>query len=239
MKLISSDSRNYIVKNRRRKAIFYFLFLITSFSLTSCFDVVEEVDLKSNGVGSIKATFNLSKSKTKVASLMKLDKIDGMKIPSKGEIQTEIGDVVKILKNTKGISNVQHSLDFTNFIGTLSCDFTNVEALNSFTKTLSSHFKTKISSYSSYTYDPKGKILARNYTYSSEAKDGLLKLKPENQKSFQDAYFTSIYRFQDDVLSQDNKSGKVSANKKAVMMKVSILDLIKGNISLSNRIKLK
>lgn len=215
------------------------LVFITTLSLTSCFDVVEDVNLKSNGSGSIKATVNLSKSKVKVASLMKLDKVDGVKVPSKSEIQTELNDVVKLLRQTPGISNVQHSLDFNNFIGTLSCDFTNVGALNAFTKTLSTHFKAKVSSYSSYSYDAKTKVFARSYTYSDEAKKGLAKLKPENQKSFSDAYFTSIYRFQDNVLKQDNKVGKISDNKKAVMMRVGVLDLVNGNISLSNQISLK
>lgn len=222
-----------------RKLFVFFLFFSTVFSLTSCFDVVEEIYLKSNGAGDIKATFNLSKSKIKAASLMKLDKVDGVKVPSKAEIQSEMNDVVKILRQTPGISNVKHSLDFNNFIGTLSCDFTNVTALNSFTKTLSTHFKTKISSYSSYSYDPKAKVFARSYTYSAEAKNGLAKLKTENQKSFADAYFTSIYRFQDNVIKQDNKAGKVADNKKAVMMKVGVLDLVNGNVGLSNKITLK
>lgn len=228
-----------ISRIRKYKVFLYLLFFITIFSLTGCFDVVEDINLKSNGSGSIKATFNLSKSKTKVASLMKLDKVDGMKIPSKTEVQNEVNTVVKLLKQTQGISNVQYTLDFNNFIATLSCDFTNVAALNSFTKTLSSHFKTKVSSYSSYSYDPKTKVFARSYTYSDEAKKGLSKLKPENQKSFGDAYFTSIYRFQDNVIKQDNKIGKVAGSKKAVMMKVGILDLVNGKANLSNKIALQ
>lgn len=99
--------------------------------------------------------------------------------------------------------------------------------------------KAKVSSYSSYSYDAKTKVFARSYTYSDEAKKGLAKLKPENQKSFSDAYFTSIYRFQDNVLKQDNKVGKIADNKKAVMMRVGVLDLVNGNVSLSNQISLK
>ncbi|ERJ57573.1 hypothetical protein M472_02215 [Sphingobacterium paucimobilis HER1398] len=231
----------YMVHPIRKRSVFfvYLSMFVFAFSLTSCFDVVEDVSLKSNGSGSIKATVNLSKSKVKVASLMKLDKVDGMKVPSKGEIQNEVNDVVKLLRQTPGISNVQHSLDFNNFIGTLSCDFTNVTALNTFTKTLSTHFKAKVSSYSSYSYDAKTKIFARTSAYSDEAKKGLAKLKPENQKSFSDAFFTSIYRFEDNVLKQDNKMGKVSDNKKAVMMRVGVLDLVNGKVSLSNQISLK
>lgn len=222
-----------------RRLLAGLLIFISCITLTGCFDVVEEVYLKSSGAGTIKATFNLSKSKTKAASLMKLDKVDGIKVPSKAEIQQEMAAVVKILRQTTGVSNVQHSLDFDNFIATLSCDFTDVAALNSFTKTLSTHFKTKLSSYSSYAYDPKSKVLVRDYTYSAEAKKGLTKLKMENQKSFGDAFYTSIYRFQDDVIKQDNKAGKVAGNKKAVMMKVGVLDLVNGNVSLSNKINLK
>lgn len=219
------------------KKLFLFLFTLgLSFSLTSCFDIVEEIDLKSGGSGKIKLTVNLSKSKTKVGSLMKLDKIEGMKIPTEKEIRSQVNEVTNVLKNTKGISNVKSSLDFTNYIATLSCDFTDINALNSFTKTLSGKFKTEISQYSTYSYSPKTKTLSRNYTYNPEAKKALNKISPENRKSIQDAYFTSIYRFDNTVNNQNNKDAKIAASKKAVMLKSSLIDVMSGKVNLSNTI---
>ncbi|NGM90182.1 hypothetical protein G5B35_23070, partial [Parapusillimonas sp. SGNA-6] len=137
-----------------KKIVQNLLVICSVWMLTGCFDVVEEVDINSNGSGRIKATVNLSKSKTKVASLMKLDKVDGIKIPSKTEIQKEADAIVRLLKQTSGISDVQSSLDFDNYIATLSCSFNDVKALNAFSKILSAHFKVELSTYSSYSYDP-------------------------------------------------------------------------------------
>ncbi|TJZ50601.1 hypothetical protein FAZ15_21515 [Sphingobacterium olei] len=208
------------------------------FSLSSCFDIVEEINFQSNGAGKIKATLNLSKSKTKVASLMLLDSVNGIKVPSKTTVQKELNDIVLILKQTKGVSNVNSSLDFNNYIATLECDFNNVAALNAFTKTLSTKFKTNISGYTTYAYDASNKVFVRKYNASQDAKKEFLKLKGENQKVFNDAYFTSIYRFVDPVKKQQNSKASISANRKAVMLKTGILDLINDNTNLSNTIVL-
>lgn len=221
-----------------KKTLFFMTMLCATFLLTSCFDVVEEIDLNTNGSGRIKATVNLSKSKTKVASLMKLDKIDGIKVPTQQEIHNEVNKVSAILKATKGISNVTTALDFTNFIGTISCDFTDINALNNFSNTLSKQFKTKISDYSSYSFNTKTKVFNRSYKYANEGKKELSKLKPENQKSLHDAYFTYIYRFQGTVAKQQNGHAKVAANKKAVMLKANVLDIVNGKVDLANTINL-
>lgn len=221
-----------------KKVLFYICLFSMSFLFTGCFDIVEEIDLNANGSGKIKAIVNLSKSKTKVASLMKLDKIDGIKIPSEKDIRTEVTKVSTILKNTSGISNVKTSLDFTNFVGTISCDFSDINALNNFTKALSSQFKNKISDYSTYSYNIKTKTFNRTYKPGSEGKKELARLKPENQKSLQDAYFTYIYRFQGTVVNQKNAQAKIAGNKKAVMLKVNVLDLVNGKVDLANTITL-
>lgn len=222
-----------------KKVIFSVLMFITLCSLSSCFDIVEEINMKTNGSGSIIGTLNMSKSRTKVSSLMKLDKIDGFNIPSQAEIRKEMATVVQILKNTKGISNVDYKLDFTNYIASVSCDFQNVNALNLYTETLAKHFKTKLNTYSNYSYNSSTKTFIRNYKHNPEAIKEFNKLKPENQKSFDQAFYTSIYRFQNPVSKQDNSLGKISGNKQAVMIKVPIPTLVSGQAKLGNTIILK
>ncbi|SEG24053.1 hypothetical protein [Sphingobacterium lactis] len=217
----------------------YLLILVCCLSLTSCFDIVEEINLKTNGSGSIQGTLNLSKSRTKAASLMKLDKIDGFKIPSEAEIRREMATVVRLLQNTKGISNVKHTLDFKNYIASISCDFQNVQALNAYTATLAKHFKSNLNTYSNYSYNAGSKSFVRTYKHNPDATKEFNKLRAENQKSFDQAYYTSIYRFQDHVQKQNNGSGKISPNKQAVMVKVSIPSLARGTTNLANTIQLK
>lgn len=57
--------------------------------LSSCFEVIEEIALKNDGTGDVVLTINLSQSKTKVASVMLLDSVQGYKVPSKQKIQQE------------------------------------------------------------------------------------------------------------------------------------------------------
>lgn len=206
--------------------------------LTSCFDLVEEIGMKQDGSGNIKATLNLSKSKTKVASLMKLKTVNGIKIPSQASIKQEMENAVRTLKATPGVSNVQYSLDFNNYIATLSCNFKSVQALNEFSETLSQQFKTNITSYNSYRYDPKTQVFSRSYKYMPDMAKEFAKIPPADQKLFSDAYYTNILRFDQHVKSQTNKSAKVAANKQAVLLRVQAVSLINGSISLANTITL-
>jgi len=221
-----------------RKVFYVAGLLLSCMALTGCLDIVEEIDLKSNGAGQIKATLNMSKSKTKVASLMMLDQVNGIKVPSKTTIQNEVNTVVRLLKQTKGISNVVSQLDLNNYIVSIKCDFNDVKALNAFTKTISDHFKIKVSGNTSYAYNSGTKVFERQYKFSPEGKKEFAKLNAENQKSFNDAYFTSIYRFADPVKKQENGLAKLSSNKKAVMLKTGVVGLVNGKVDLTNRIQL-
>lgn len=223
----------------RRNWFIGLLCLLGIFMLTSCFDVVEEVNMKNNGSGSIKAMLNASKSKTKVASLLKLDKIDTYKVPSEADIRRELSTVVHLLKSTPGITNVEQRLDMQNFIASISCDFADVKALNTFTATLSKHFKIDIGSYSSYVYDSKSKTLVRGNQYNANAKEGFEKLSVESRRSFLDAFYTSIYRFDSEISAVSNSQAKISPNRRAVMLKTNLPDLINGKTDVNNRITLK
>ena len=56
---------------------------------------------------------------------------------------------------------------------------------------------------------------------------------------FDDASYTVIYRFENQVTSQNNQKAKVSKSKKAVMQRVSAMDVINGTGDFSTQILLK
>ncbi|KGE12999.1 hypothetical protein [Sphingobacterium deserti] len=206
--------------------------------LTGCFDLVEQIDMKRNGSGTIKATLNLSKSKTKVASLMRLKSVNGITIPTEATVKKEMENAVKTLRTTNGISNVQYSLDFTNYIATLSCDFKSIQALNEFSSTLSKQFKVKLTSYNSYAFNPSAQVFSRNYTYSPDIAKQFARIPNDDRQLFKDAYYTNIIRFESAVKSQVNKSAKVASNSKAVLLKIPATNLINGSTSIANTITL-
>lgn len=225
--------RRYI----KRLSLFIML-LIGCLPLTSCFDLVEQIEMNQRGAGAIKATLNLSKSRTKVASLLKMKQFNGIHIPSEATIKQEVENAVQTLKSTKGITNVRYNLDFTNYIATLSCDFEHIQALNDFSRTLSNQFKIQLTSYNSYRYDRATQTFTRAYTYAPDMAKEFSKIPDDDKNLFAEAYYTNIIRFDKNIQSQSHNQAKISANKQAVFLKVKATDLINGVTSLTNTITL-
>ncbi|MDF2475977.1 MAG: hypothetical protein K0S24_1460 [Sphingobacterium sp.] len=212
--------------------------IVMTFTLSSCFDFVEQIDLKPNGSGHIAATLNLSKSKTKVSSLMKMKSIKGIQIPTQTEMEKEIRAAVQLLKQTKGISNVQYQTDFTNFIVNISCDFSQIESLNAFSDILANRFRTKISNSNRYYYNAQTNIFERKFVTSSDWKAKFNQLGSDNTTQFADAFYTQIIRFEKPIASQANNKAKVAGNKKGVLLKLLFTDLVYGKSTLANKITL-
>lgn len=221
-----------------KKLLLFNLLLVGCLSLTGCFDLVEQIDMSHKGTGTIKATLNLSKSRTKVASLLKMKQFNGIDIPSESTIKREVEKVVQTLRSTQGITNVQYKLDFNNYIVTLSCNFEHIQALNDFSHTLSNQFKTQITSYNSYRYDQAMQTFTRSYTYTPSIAKQFSKISDDDKSHFADAYYTNIIRFDKNIQFQSHRGAKISANKRAVFLKIKVTDLIKGSTSLTNTITL-
>ncbi len=221
----------------KNSCINFFLILIL-FCFSSCFEVIEEINLKNNGSGNATITLNLSKSKTKVASIMLLDSIKGYKVPTKQKIQQELSEVVDYLKKTEGISNVKKTLDLENYIASVSFFFKDISNINNVNKNVLKKLKIKPVNNSSYTYSPSKNIFTRNYEYTNEASVQYKKLKGDVKNIFKDAFYTSIYRFENQITSYNNKAATVSKSKKAIMLKAPVLDLINGKANISNTIQL-
>ncbi|MHC5201540.1 hypothetical protein [Myroides sp. LJL119] len=219
--------------------IFKIIFFVgICFSLTSCFDFIEDITIKNNGSGHIKATLNISQSKTKLASVMNLESIYGYKIPSKEKVEQTVQEIVSLLENTPGITNVNYTLDLTNFIATLSCDFSNIKALNVFSKTIEQKFGSKLQLAKSYQYDTQKKVFTRSYNYDPSFSKALEKFDLKDKDSFNSASYTQIFRFQQAIKSSNNPSANVSGNKQNVMLKQKVVDLLDGKAVLSNTIEL-
>ena len=214
------------------------LFIILVPILSSCFEVVEEITLKNDGTGDVVLTINLSQSKTKVASVMLLDSVQGYKVPSKQKIQQELNEAVAYLKKSEGITNVKSTSDFTNYIATISFSFKDVSNINNITKNILAQQKIKATNTSSYSYNRAAKTFSRKYQPVGTAKSEFNKLKSKDKAVFNGATYTSIYRFESVVTSTTNPASNVSKSKKAVMLKAGIMDLINGKINVSNTIQL-
>lgn len=206
--------------------------------LTSCFEILEQFDFNDDGSGSFKVIANLSQSKTKLKTIMLKDEVNGHKIPSKNDIVNKLNEIEKLAKATKGISNVNHKTDFTNFIFTFSCDFNSASSLNKMVQNIRVGTENKSVPYEKYiSVNKDDKFIKRNFTFAWS--NQFLKLSKEDKEVFKDATFTGVYKLKNEVLSNSNKEAKVSANKKAVMLKMGLMDIINKTKTIQNKIQYK
>lgn len=220
------------------KRVPYLFLLIPLFFLSSCFELVEELTLNNDGSGEFQFTANLSQSKTKLKSIMLMDKVNGYKVPKEAEIRKEIESICTLAKKTGGISKVKRTIDFNEFIFSFSCHFDSVESLNQVVKNFRLSKKVRNNNHDQqFKYDKKSKRLYRNF--DAALKQEYNQLKTEDKKIFKGATYVSICRFQGQVKATSNRTTKTSPNKKATMLKVEVLDVINRKETVKNTITLK
>ena len=215
----------------------HLLLLTCILLLQSCFEIIEQVFVKDDGSGNFELVLNMSKSKTKINSIMKMKKVNGHDVPGKEEITKKVSELEKTIQQTPGISIVKTSLDFDNYIATLSCSFNKVSSLNAAVKNIGNKEKHQSPALEkSYDYDAAGKLFSRLNKFA--LKEEYNKMSNADREIFATANYTSIFRFISDVAATSNKESKVSGNKKAVMLTINALDIITGKKSIENKINL-
>ncbi|SFJ63801.1 hypothetical protein SAMN05421692_2214 [Chryseobacterium indologenes] len=218
-----------------KKIVKLFLFLLPLLFLTSCFDILDKVNVKADGTGEYTIILNASKSKTRLASISKMETINGKKVPKKSEIENKINTAAKIFKETPGITNVKTAMDFDNYIIRLSCNFKKIENINAGLeklkdqKILGKMVPTKV-----YSQNLQKKTLTRNKV--NTFKEDYEKMSKADKEVFNDARYTSVMQFENTVKSQTNNAYVLSPNKKALKLEADILDLILHKKQIQNTI---
>lgn len=208
-------------------------------TLSSCFEIIEEMQLNDNGSGTYTLLINMSESKTKLNSVMSLDSVQGYKVPKKSDIAKHLQLAQQKIAKIPGISEVSSNFDFNNFIGTIKFKFTDVQLVNNAMKLIMDEYKVKNYSIPTYYYNKASKQLVRNFKTQTETVQQYNKLKKEDKEIFQKAKFTSIYKFQSEVAQQENKAAQIAKNKKAVMQQANIHPIITNQTSINQRITLQ
>lgn len=211
------------------------LVLLPLLFLTSCFDILDKVNLRADGSGEYSLILNASKSKTRLASLSKMETVNGKKIPKKNEVEAKINEAAKIFRGISGISNVKTSADFDNYIIKLSCSFKKIENINKGIEQLKSkNILGKTIPSNIYSQDLQKKTFIRNKisTFRSDYE----KLSAADKEIFTNAKYISVLQFENTVRSQSNNSYQLSPNKKAMKLEGSILDFILQKKQIQNTV---
>lgn len=201
------------------------LFLLPLLLLTSCFDILDKVNIKADGSGEYSLILNASKSKTRLASISKMETVNGKKVPKKPEIEAKINEAARIFKTVPGISNVKTSVDFENYVIKLSCNFKKIENINAGLEQLKTkNILGKMIPTNIYSQNLPKKSFTRNKinTFKSDYD----KLSAADKEVFNNAKYTSVLQFENIVKSQSNPSYQLSPNKKAMKLEGNILDFI-------------
>ncbi len=213
------------------------LYLVLLCGLTSCFEIVEDVTFRKNGSGVLKLIINLSQSKNEINTLMKLDSNSGYRIPREKEINSYLDKAIITLKATPGSNKIVLRRDFTNWVFELETEFNNTKSLEEGMKAIYSEFSggKQFSFRNKLIYNDKS--LEREMEPFDENVKKQLN-KPTEKKIFARAKYTTIYHFENQVLTYSNKRAKLSPSKKAIMLQTNVLNLINGIESIQNNIKL-
>ena len=215
-----------------------FLFAIL-ISITSCFDVTEEVKMNADGSGELRLNIDLSQSKVNLAGYMNAGEINGVEIPSEAEIKSEIKKLKKALSKIKGISKVKAKSDFDEFVFEVTADFKNMKALN---KAINASVKTfnqtpfPLPRFKHFSFKENKFSRLFNYTeerFTQEEFDGLMSVVRYLMES---AKVVSIYRFEESIKNVSNSKAKISPSKKAVMLEGNISEFATGKKTLENHI---
>jgi hypothetical protein len=219
-----------------RTTIYLLLFSIL-ITCQSCFEIIEQLFVKNDGSGNFQLVLNMSKSKTRLNSIIKMKTINGHDVPSKEEIKNKTADIEKTISRTAGISNVKTTVDFDNYIIGITCNFNKVTQINDAVKNiyLKENPKGKASE-KIYDYNAVGNLFTRLNLFSF--KDEYKKLSNADKEVFATANYTSILKFEGTVMQASNKETKISPSKKAVMLKLNALDIITEKKSIENKITL-
>lgn len=214
------------------------LLLLCMLSFTSCIELVDDIKINNDGSGTLKYTINLSSSKVKVTSILALDSINGIRVPSISELNQRIADFQKKLDAKTGISNVTIESDFEDFIFKLRCDFTSVSALQSAIKeVVRDELRDKnVPELDAIWLNWDGQKLVRSIPEITVKKT--TEFQQEDIALLKQGTYMSITRFERPVDHFDNGSAQISGNKMNVMIKTNPHALSQNTSLLDNTIYL-
>jgi hypothetical protein len=217
----------------------FFLLLVLPLFLTSCIEIIDDLSINADGSGTFKYTINLSSSKLKVNTMLKLDSLNGKKMLKLPEIKAKINQFKSNLASQPGISNVKFEMNDPEFIGKISCDFTDVGKLQDAIKNSLASMDADIKSSADFSFNWiswNGSKLERSIPDFSQKQ--FKDLKQEDIDLLKTGNYTVISRFYKPVEKYDNANASISKSRTAVMLKANAYSLTKNSKILENTIYL-
>lgn len=217
----------------------HLLLLVLPLFLTSCIEIIDDLTLNADGSGTFKYTINLSSSKVKVNTILKLDSLNGKKVMKLPDIKAKINQFKLNLASQPGISNVKIDMNDTEFLVKLSCDFSDINKLQDAIKNSLASIDSGVKSSSDFSFNWiswNGSKFERSIPEFSQKQ--VTDLKQEDLELLKTGNYTLISRFSKTVEKCDNPNSVISKSKTAVLIKANAYSLTKNSKILENTIYL-
>jgi hypothetical protein len=194
------------------------LFIILS--MTSCFEIIEDVTVHQNGSGTYSFIVNLSQSKNQIDKIRTQDSILNFKVPTLAMAEAKITEVKNKLTTVDGINNVRINQDHTNYIYHLSCDFKNVAALNTAMISIWKTYDKKApTNFQLYSFE--NGVFIRNA--NTNELDHITQIaNSQIREMMQKSNYTLICRFDEPVTNSNTMNYSLSPSKKATLYKKDV-----------------
>jgi len=223
---------------KKYKPLLLNILLLLTLNFSSCFEIVEEVNLNDDGTGSFSFTMNMSQSKIQVNSMLLLDSVNGRPVPNIEGFKKAIKRVENELKKDSTISKVEIKENWEDYIFSITGNFQNIDALNKAIKNINTIFTPrghKPELYDNFKFE--NNIFERFYSYNLLNEYNTLSKK--DKEVFKNAKYTTVYRFNSPVKKYSNPNALKSKSGKAIMLKVNVRELITNKKSIKNTIILR
>ena len=204
--------------------------------LTSCFELLEQINVNADGTGEMTITLNMYESKDKLQKFMDMENgLAGFKPPERKEMDTFFSKVVETVSDVEGITDVKSDIYYEDFIFSISASFDDVEsmneAVNSFTTGMS---RGMINFKNDYVYE--GGIFKRTFV-SPVAADQYDEIPMMQRLILESARIVNVYRFEKKVTDMSSTSAELSPDAMEARFESSLSDIVKGVKSPANEIK--
>ena len=214
----------------------YLLLIFTLVTLSSCFDIIEDVKVNSDGTGSVKFTFSFFESREFLTSVMNMDSLDGFKVPSKEEIEKNLKENEEFVEAVEGIDNYQYEINWDYFIFKMSFDFDSIQSVNTlFQKSVKHGDDSTLIDFNPYSFS-NGEF--HRYNKIMESRRGN-KLLGKYMSKFSSANYISIYRFDKEIESVSHPNTTITKDGKSCVNKLKLVSIINKQETLDNKIILK
>lgn len=217
------------------KKLFNFLLLVaTVLTVSSCFEITEEVTVNKNGSGNYISTIDASKLSEQMQMLAAFDTTGEMVPKVKYSLDSTFAETFKKYAKVKGISNVNVDTSMP-YIYKVSMDFKDMDVLNE-----AINIDKKGADRQNLYAWKKGQVSRKDFALNLDD----MKMEDDSQKEMAKSMldgmkYTIIFNLPGKVKNMVNKEAKISDNKKTVTLTCSLLDVMDKNVSLGNEVTYK